>query len=128
MAELHAFGVAAVFAADAQLDVRPGLRPFSTAIFINWPTPAWSIEANGFFLMISSSWYSRQERAGIVAAHAQAGLRQVVGAEAEELGVLGDLVGDEAPRGISIIVPTMYLTLVFFSSCTCLATRWTTSS
>ena len=29
--------------------------PFSTAIFISWPTPAWSIEAKGFVLMISFS-------------------------------------------------------------------------
>ena len=33
-----------------------------------------------------------QERAGIVAAHAEAGLRQIVRAEAEELGGLGNFV------------------------------------
>ena len=37
----------------------------------------------------------RQERARVVARHAEAGLRQVVGAEAEELGRLRDLVGGE---------------------------------
>ena len=31
-------------------------EPFSIAIFISWPTPVWSIEANGFFLKISASW------------------------------------------------------------------------
>jgi len=31
-------------------------RPFSMAIFMSWPTPVWSIEANGFFFMISDSW------------------------------------------------------------------------
>src|SRR5207244_4638860 len=36
-----------------------------------------------------------QERAGIIAAHAERGLRQVVGAEAEELPVLRDLLGQE---------------------------------
>jgi len=49
-------GIAAVFAADAELDVQDGsLRPFSTAIFIELADAVWSIEANGFFLKISFS-------------------------------------------------------------------------
>ena len=45
---------------------------------------------------------------GVVAGVAERHLGQVVGAEAEELGVLGDLVGDvSAPRGTSIIVPNL---------------------
>ena len=36
-----------------------------------------------------------EEAAGIVARQAEAGLRQIVGAEAEELGRLGDLAGAE---------------------------------
>ena len=37
-----------------------------------------------------------QERAGVVAAEAEGGLGQVVGAEGEELGRLGDLAGAQA--------------------------------
>jgi hypothetical protein len=50
----------------------------------------------------------RRSRAGspdVVAAVAEGHLREVVGAEAEEVGLLGDLVGGEAARGISIMVP-----------------------
>jgi hypothetical protein len=55
VAEFDAVRVAAVLTADAELDVRAGLRPFSIAIFMSWPTPVWSIEAKGFFLKISFS-------------------------------------------------------------------------
>ena len=44
----------------------------------------------------SSDRCKADERAVVVAAHAERGLRQVVGAEAEELGILGDLIGDHA--------------------------------
>ena len=62
------------------------LRPFSTAIFISWPTPSWSIVGERVRLDDLVLLVVRQERAVVVAAHAEAGLRQVVGAEAEELG------------------------------------------
>jgi hypothetical protein len=41
----------------------------------------------------------------VVAREPERGLRQVVGAEREELGVLGERVGDAQARGSSIIVP-----------------------
>ncbi len=55
--------------------------------------------ANGFFLHDLQVLIDGQEAAGVVAAHAQRGLGEVVGAEAEELGVLRDLVGDERGAG-----------------------------
>ena len=51
---------------------------------------------------------SAQELAGIVAGEAEGHLGQVVGAEGEELGLLGDLVGGQSRAGISIMVPTLY--------------------
>jgi hypothetical protein len=42
MAELDGIGVAAVFAADAELDARRVFLPFSAAICTSWPTPVWS--------------------------------------------------------------------------------------
>ena len=75
------------------------LRPPSTAIRINPPTPSLvdrleRIVGNDVVLAIVI------DVAGVVvAAHAHRGLRQVVGAEAEELGLLGDLIGaDRGPR------------------------------
>ena len=62
---------------------------------MSWPTPVWSMEANGFFLMISVPVICAEEAAGIVAAHAETGLGEVVGAEAEELSGLRDFVGGE---------------------------------
>ena len=57
--------------------------------------------------MMSFSLVVADEAAVVVAAHAERGLRQVVGAEAEELGRLGDLVGARRwPAATSIIVPT----------------------
>ncbi len=40
-----------------------------------------------------------EEAAGIVAADAQGGLGEIVGAEAEEFGLLGDVAGARARRG-----------------------------
>jgi hypothetical protein len=64
------------------------------------PTPTWSTEANGgrpqgLLLHDLELGVGRQEAAGVVAAHAQRGLREVVRAEAEELGGLRDLVRRE---------------------------------
>ena len=47
-----------------------------------------------------------KELAGIVAAEAERGLGQIVGAEAEEFRLFGDVAGGSAARGSSIIVPT----------------------
>ena len=44
---------------------------------------------------------------GVVAAEGEGRLRQVVGAEAEKLRLLGDLVGREGCPGTSIIVPNL---------------------
>ena len=59
----------------------------------------------------------------VVAAEAEGHLGQVVGAEREELGLLGDLVGGQAARGTSIMVPIRYSTLTpaFFISVSAIA-------
>ena len=57
VAELHGGRVAAVLAADAQLDVRTVLRPFSIASFISAAHAGPGVDvANGFCLMISRPW------------------------------------------------------------------------
>ena len=63
------------------------------AIFMSEPTPTRSSTSNGSFGKISCSTYGIKEAGRIVAAHAERRLRQVVRAEAEELGDRRDLVG-----------------------------------
>ena len=53
------------------------------------------MEANGSALKIFRFSYSLGELRVVVARKAHGGLRQIVGAEAEELGLLGDLVGGQ---------------------------------
>jgi len=43
-------------ASRRRTDVASGTCFTHTAIFTSWPTPVWSIEAKGFFFMISDSW------------------------------------------------------------------------
>ena len=93
-------------------------RPLVTAISMSWPTPVASIVANGFFLTISSSVIVRQERARVVAGHAEGGLREVVRAEAEELRRLRDFVGGErAARDLDHRADQV-VNFTFFSACT----------
>ena len=75
-------------------------RPRSTAIRIRSPTPSSSITSNGLRSRTPVLEVPRQELAlGVVAGEAERRLRQVVRAEREEVGLLGDLVGaDAGPR------------------------------
>ncbi len=95
-----------MFAADAELEIGAGLA----AAFggdLHQLAHAFAIEADERVLLDDAlALIGLQEAAGIVAAEAICGLGQIVGAEAEEGGVLGDLVGQQAARGSSIMVPT----------------------
>jgi hypothetical protein len=79
------------------------LLPISTAILMNGLALVRPIEANGgrpprLFLHDSGLGVGRQEAAGVVAAHAQAGLGEVVDAEAEQLGGQRDFIAVNALR------------------------------
>ena len=81
-----------MFAADAQLDVRAGgaaefhgnLHQLADAVLVNGSE---DVLLDDFQFLVL-----RQEGAGVVAAHAQARLGQVIGAEGEELGGFRDFV------------------------------------
>jgi hypothetical protein len=77
-----------MFAADAQLDVGPGPRPRSRSHAISSPTPSMVQADERIALEDALVHIGLQEAAGIVAADAEGGLGQVVGAEREELGPL----------------------------------------
>ena len=108
VAELHGGGIAAVLAADTQVDVGAGLlaqlgghgHQLAYAVLIQ--------VGEGIGLIDLLVVVVAQELAGVVAGEAEGHLGQVVGAEGEELGLLGDLVAVRAARGISIMVPTSY--------------------
>src|SRR5439155_19674677 len=88
-------GIAAMLAADAELDV--GTRAPSL-LHCDLHELADAFLVNGskrIFLEDLQLLIGREEGAGIIAAHAEPGLGQVVGAEAKELGSLGDLIGRE---------------------------------
>ena len=81
-------------------------RPRSAAISISSPTP-FDIEADERIARIDALLdIGRQEARGVVAADAERGLRQVVGAEREELAASAISPAISAARGSSIIVPT----------------------
>ena len=95
MTEFHAGWFAAMFAANSELDVRPRLatefardaHQFANAGLVDRGK---RILFHDFIFLVS-----REERAGIIAAHAQRRLRQIIRAETEELSVLGDFIRDE---------------------------------
>src|SRR3546814_3416264 len=87
--------VAAVLAADAELDVRPR-RAAALGADHHQLADALCVERDeGVLLDQATLLVGTEEISGIVARQAEAGLGQVVGAEGEELGALGDLGGPQ---------------------------------
>ena len=91
--------VATVFATDAQLDTgasRTALLAGDADQFAN----ALLVQAlEGVVIQDLLPHILRQEGAGVVAAEAEAHLREVVGPEAEELGLQGDLIRGDGRAG-----------------------------
>ena len=99
MAELHAHGVAAVLAADAAVQLRTNLLALLHS-HLHQGTDAGLIQlGEGVVLEDLGVVVGVQELACVVTAEAVGQLGQVVGAEAEELRFLGDLVGSQAGAG-----------------------------
>jgi hypothetical protein len=97
--------IAAMLAADAELDVRAGLAA-TLGGKLDQLADAFDIEADERIARVDALVDIRVEEArGVVAAHAQRGLRQVVGAEREERASSA-ISAISAARGSSIMVPT----------------------
>ena len=95
MAELDGRRIAAVFAADAAVQFGAGLAAELNG-HLHQFAHADGVEAGeriGFVDLVLV--VRRQELAGVVTREAEGHLRQVVGAEAEELRLFGDLIGGE---------------------------------
>ena len=97
-----------MLAADAELQVVARLAA-ALAADLDQLADALDVErGEGIVLEDAALLVLLQERRRVVAAEAEGRLRQVVGAEGEELRRLGDLAGAQAARGSSIMVPTRY--------------------
>ena len=107
MEEADRGGISAMLAADAELEVGPGT--------------ATALHGDAHELPDARLVDGRERRAvddllldvarddptlDVIAGEADSSLGEVVGAEREEVGVVGDTIGDEAGAGRSIIVPT----------------------
>src|SRR5260370_7961356 len=102
MAELHAVGIAAVFAADADLELLTGLAALFDAP-AHQHSDALGVERlerirseyAGFLLI----HIVRQEAAGVIAGKSHGGLGQVIGSKGEEFRHFGDLSSQQGvPR------------------------------
>ena len=99
MAEIHRGGIAALLAADPQLDVGAGLAAQLTG-HLHQAAHADLVQTGERVGLIDLPVIvAGQELARVVAAEAEGHLGQVVGAEGEELGLLGDVVGGEGRTG-----------------------------
>ena len=92
MAEFDAVGVAAVFAADAEFDFRPGASALLHCDFHKSADAGLVDAGEGVGFDDVQFLVSGQEGSGVITAHAKCGLGEVVSSEAEKLGVRGDFV------------------------------------
>ncbi|MPL66381.1 hypothetical protein SDC9_12054 [bioreactor metagenome] len=105
MAELDALGLAAMFAADADLEIRPGraaaldaqLHQFSDADLIDGHEGVLGEDGLSAFLLGLD--VIGKEAPGVVPGKSKGHLGEIVGAEGEELRGLGDLIGEERRPG-----------------------------
>src|SRR5207253_4918983 len=88
--------IAAMLAADADLEVRPRLASALHADLDELADAVAIDRDEGIDLQNALGDVGRQEARGIVTADAVSGLRQIVGAEGEEFGGLCDLAGHQA--------------------------------
>ena len=95
MAELHAGGVADMLAADVQLELRTSLAAQLAAHIVHAAHADLIQMLEGIGIEDAVFIIGRQELSGVVTAEAERHLGEVVGAEGEELGFLGDHVGGQ---------------------------------
>ena len=95
MAEFDTLRIATVFTADAELDVRLGLAAFFDGDFNKLSNAGLIQRGKGVLLEDLVLGIGHQEAAHVITADAERGLCEVVGAEAEELRRLSDLISRE---------------------------------
>ena len=99
VAELHARGIAAVLAADAQTQIGAGLTAI-VGSHLDQLADADLIQMLERIALVDLVLVvCAQELGSVITAEAEGHLGQVVGAEAEELSLLGDLAGSQGCTG-----------------------------
>src|ERR1700691_5475230 len=93
MTEFHGIRIAAVFAADAELDVGTRLATFRDGDFHELANAGLVNRVERIFLHDLRFLICAEETAGIVTAHTERGLREVVRAEAKKFRRLRDFIG-----------------------------------
>src|SRR5580693_1510312 len=99
MTVLHTFRVSTMFTTDSEFDVRSGFAPVVTGHFHQLSDPGVIDRREGVVPDYIQLFVVRQEAAGIITAHPQGGLRQIVRAETKEFSIFRDLVGDDCTPG-----------------------------
>ena len=118
--------MAAMLAADAQLQVRPGLAAVLDRHFHQLPHALDVQHLERVVLQDAGLVVGRQEFVfRVLAAERERGLGQVVGAEGEELGVLAMRPARRQARTTSSMEPNLNFTLMPWVSSTTLWMRWT---
>ena len=97
MAELHAIWISAVFAADTELDVWTSLSALCDGHFHQLANAGLINGRKRVLLDDFQFLIGTEEGAGVIAAHAQRGLCEVIGSEAEEFRRLSNVVRGECP-------------------------------
>ena len=92
MAEFDAVRITAVLTADTELDVGLGLAAFGDGDLDELTDAGLVQSGEGVLLEDLVLGVGHQEAAHVVTAHAESGLGEIVGAEAEELRRFGDLI------------------------------------
>jgi hypothetical protein len=99
MAEINAARIATVLAANSDFEIA---APCSAALDAHSDERADAFLIEGLERVVAENSLLKvigEKTADVVAGKAEAGLREIVGAEGEEFGALGDLVGDDAAAG-----------------------------
>src|ERR1035438_8262955 len=91
VAEIGRLGIAAMLAADAHLESGPGLASLGRGHLHQLPYARLVKGGEGVLLEDARLHVGREELVDVVSADAVGCLSQVVGSEAEELGLFGDL-------------------------------------
>src|SRR5580704_15939489 len=95
MTVFYTFRVSTMFTAYSELDVRSGFAPVVTGHFHQLSDPGLIDRRERVVPDVIQFFIVRQEAPGIIAAHPQGGLRQIVRAETKKFSIFGDLVGDD---------------------------------
>src|SRR4030095_1129057 len=115
--EFDASGFAAVFATNPKLDVRPSLASQVPRNFHQAPNTFLIYRGKGICIDNIAFSVGGEETAGIVPAHSERWLREIVGAEAKELSVARDQIGDKGGARNFNHCPDEIIEFCFFFLC-----------